>query len=218
MRVATRAALAALALVLAVGCGGNGDDESGRDLYRAYRAAEDDRHEHETALTQAFRDLAVATERKDRAAALAAVAGGEDAADAIEAVLARELETAGTMRERDELSSEARRLERGLERSREALGLIRKQLAIAERDPFLKRRGNAREVRSLAGRAADLSIEGELLVRRADRALARAVGVEPPSDPVPRGRRARRRRRRRVVVSGACRRAPRPPGRTRARP
>jgi hypothetical protein len=184
MSDATRAALAALALVLAVGgCGGNGDDEPGRELYREYRAAEDDRHEHETALTQAFRDLAVATERKDRAAALAAVASGEEAADAIEAVLARELQTAGTMRERKELSSEARRLERGLEKSREALGLIRKQLAIAQRDPFLERRGNAREVRSLAGRSADLSIEGELLVRRADRALARAVGVEPRSDP-----------------------------------
>jgi hypothetical protein len=185
MRIAAPAAIAALAVVLTAGaCGDDGDgDEAGRDLYRAYRAAEDDRHEHETALTQAFRDIAVAAERKDRDGALAAVASGEDAADEIDAVLGRELESAGAMREREALSSEARRLEQGLLKSRDALGLIRRQLAIAGRDPFLERRRNAREVRSLAGRAADLSVEGELLVRRADRALARALGVEPRSDP-----------------------------------
>jgi hypothetical protein len=185
MRIAAAAAIAALAGLLITGaCGGDGDgDEGGRELYRAYRAAEDARHEHEGELTQAFRDIAVAAERKDREAALAAVASGEDAAEEIDAVLARELESAGAMREREELSSDAQRLEQGLLKSREALGLIGRQLAIAGRDPFLERRRNAREVRSLAGRAADLSVEGELLVRRADRALARALGVEPRSDP-----------------------------------
>ncbi len=184
MRIAASAAIAALAGLLVTGaCGGGAGDEGGRDLYRAYRAAEDARHEHEGELTQAFRDIAVAAERKDREAALAAVASGEDAAEEIDGVLARELESAGAMREREELSSDAQRLEQGLLKSREALGLIGRQLAIAGRDPFLERRRNAREVRSLAGRAADLSVEGELLVRRADRALARALGVEPRSDP-----------------------------------
>jgi hypothetical protein len=177
------AAFTALVVVLVAGACGRGEDEADRDLYRAYRAAEDDRDGHEAELRQAFLDIAAAAERDDRDSALAAVANGEEAAGEIDAVLADELETAGAMREREGLSSEAGRLERGLLTTREALGLIRRQLAIAERDPFLERPRNAREVRSLAGRAADLSVEGELLVRRADRALAREVGIEPRSDP-----------------------------------
>lgn len=178
------AALAALALVLAAGaCGGEGEDEAGRDLYRAYRAAEDDRDGHEAELRAAFQELAAASGRDDRDGALAAVREGEEAADRIDAELVRELESAGAMRERERLSSEARRLEQGLRKTREALDLIRRQLAIAGRDPFLERPRNAREVSSLAGRAADLSVEGELLIRRADRALARALGIKPRSDP-----------------------------------
>ncbi len=58
----------------------------------------------------------------------------------------------------------------------------RAQLEIGALDPFLDDEANADEVSRLARRAADLSSEGEVGIRRADRAIALALGLEPRFD------------------------------------
>jgi hypothetical protein len=54
------------------------------------------------------------------------------------------------------------------------------ELDIALHDPFLARRGS--EVRRLANQSATLAVEGELAIRRADHAIATALGVGPRAD------------------------------------
>ena len=183
---ATRAAVSLALVVISLAlpaCAEDDRDSAALEAYGVYRATEDDRNAAEERLRVAFSEIAVADEDRERAAARRAAADGMAAVDEIDRLLIAELESARALTGSERLAPHARRLVGGLEKTREGLTLIRRQLVIAGRDPFLERPGNAREVTSLAVRAADLSVEGELLVRRADRALARELGVEPRSDP-----------------------------------
>jgi hypothetical protein len=182
MRLPTALVIAVLALA-APACGGTDDTERARDLYRAYRAAEDDRTGAEDRLRQAFVDIAAAAETRDRASSRAAVGRGQQAVTDIEELLRRELEAAERLDAFADVSSHAAKLRDGIEATNASLGLFSKELDIAALDPFLVDKANADEIRRLARRAAKLAVEGELDIRRADRALAVALGLEPRLDP-----------------------------------
>jgi hypothetical protein len=77
-------------------------------------------------------------------------------------------------------STQAKQLSEGLQLSRDSLALVAKELEIALDDPFLDTR--KKELDDLAKQSADLAVKGELAVRRADRALAVALGLEPRLD------------------------------------
>jgi len=157
-------ALLTLALALATAaCGGSDHESHAQSLYRAYRAAEDMRDEAEGRLRQAFADISTAAHKEDSDAVLAAAERGQEAAA-----------------ETDLTAAQAKRLADGLEASRQSLALVVKELEIAVDDPFLAERAD--EVNDLAKRSADLAVEGELAIRRADRALALALGLEPRLD------------------------------------
>jgi hypothetical protein len=173
-------ALAALALA---GCGGDAAAEA-RALYRDYRAAHDERVDSERRLRTAVSDLAAAAQRDDRASALGAIRRGEDAGAEIERIFATQIDAAARLASFDDYRAEARRLEHGLRTSREGLRLVVRELEIGRGDPFLERRENRAEVGRLARRSRRLSVEGELERRRADRALAIALDVEPAFDPL----------------------------------
>ena len=181
-----RFALASLLLALALAAcgGGDGGRDEARALYRDYRAAQDKRGDAEERLRQAFVDIADAAANEDRADVRAAAARGEEAAAEIDRLLALEVKAAAALASVDGLAEPARRLERGLTTSREGLALVVRELAIARRDPLLERRANEREIRRLARAASDVSQRGELARRKADIALAAALDVEPPVDPV----------------------------------
>jgi hypothetical protein len=66
--------------------------------------------------------------------------------------------------------------------SRNSLALVGEELQIALDDPFLETR--KKEVDDLAKEAADLAVKGELAIRRADRPLALALGLEPRLDQI----------------------------------
>ena len=84
------------------------------------------------------------------------------------------------LRDIEGLSTHAQQLSEGLRLSRSSLELIAKELEIALDDPFLETR--KKEVDDLAKESAKLAAKGELAVRRADRALAIALGLEPRPD------------------------------------
>jgi hypothetical protein len=182
MRLAGAAVLVALALGGAA-CGGDSQAEA-RDLYRAYRAAHEERIVHERDLRSAIADLAAAAGERDRATALAAIGRGEDAVREIDRLFERELDAAAKLTTFSTYERDASRLERGLRTSREGLALAARELAIGRADPFLERRRNRVEVNRLARAERDLIVEGELERRRADRALAVALGLEPHFDPL----------------------------------
>jgi hypothetical protein len=171
------------ALALAA-CGGDDADSPAKKLYGTYRSTEDRRNAAEQRLREAFSDLAAAAERQSRGDALAAAERGRSAATEIDAFLTAEIEAAEGLEDFDFLSQSARDLRRGLDTSRRGLALFVQQLEIALEDPFLAVAANAARVDELAGKAASLSTDGELLVRRADRAIAVALGIEPRLDPV----------------------------------
>ena len=177
-------AAATLLLLLALGltaCGGGGG-ERGEDFYQAYRATEDERSVAEDRLHKAFSDIAVAAERRDRASTLAAVERGQKAIAEIERLLALELEAARGLAQIEALAKDGAQLERGLVTTRKGLRLFARELDIATRDPFLDQKANAREVTRLARTGAYLAADGEMRIRRADRALALALGLEPRFD------------------------------------
>jgi len=169
-----------LAVAALTGCGGS--ETSARDLYGTYRSTEDERDGVEARLRRSFSDIALAAGRRDRGATLAAAARGRAAAGEIERLLVVEIAAAHDLGEFEDLQVDAERLERGLGKSRSAVRLLLVQLEIAARDPFLEQAGNAEEVRDLARRATRLSVDGELAIRRADRALAQTLGIEPRVD------------------------------------
>ena len=181
-RVAVAAALAVAALSGCGGSGGAADPPEGRELYGAYRAAEDRRDDAEGRLRVAFADIAAAAEQGDREGVLAAAERGRDAAADTQELLEEELDAARRLQEIDALERDARRLESGLETTAAGLALFVQELEIAARDPFLEEEENRREVRRLARRGGQLSADGESDVRRADRALAEALGIEPRPD------------------------------------
>lgn len=178
------AAFAALATVacgfLATACGGTDHEAHARSLYNAYRTAEDSRTDAEEELRLAFRDISTAAHAQDREAVLAAAQRGQDAVEEIDDLIAAELEAAQGLAEIDSVSAHAKQLTGGLQVSRSGLALVAKELEIALDDPFLETRKN--ELDDVAKESADLAVKGELAIRRADHALAIALGLEPRPD------------------------------------
>jgi hypothetical protein len=178
------AAFAALATVacgfLATACGSTDHEAHARSLYNAYRTAEDSRTDAEEELRVAFRDISTAAQAQDREAVLAAAQRGQDAVEEIDDLIAAELEAAQGLAEIDSVSGHAKQLTGGLQVSRSSLALVAKELEIALDDPFLETRKN--ELDDVAKESADLAVKGELAIRRADHALAIALGLEPRPD------------------------------------
>jgi hypothetical protein len=178
------AALAAVAAAvcgcLATACGASGQEEDARSYYNAYRAAEDSRTDAEEELRLAFSDISKAAQSEDREAVLEAAQRGQDAVEKIDGLLTAELEAAHGLTEIDLVSADAKRLADGLQLSEKSLALVGKELEIALADPFLAT--HQKEVENLAKESTDLAVKGELAIRRADRALAVALGLEPRPD------------------------------------
>jgi hypothetical protein len=172
--------LALIVLATLVSACGGGGSSQGEDLYNAYRTAEDQRNQAESRLRQAFSDISSAAQAEDRTAVLAAARRGQQAAADIDRLLAAELEAARGLAAIEKVSADAKRLTEGLQQSRDSLALVVKELQIALDDPFLAHR--AKEVDDLAKESTDLAVKGELAVRRADRAIALALGLEPRLD------------------------------------
>jgi hypothetical protein len=180
-KIAAFAALATLAGgLLATACGGTDHEAHARSLYNAYRTAEDSRTDAEEELRLAFRDISTAAQTQDREAVLAAAQRGQDAVEEIDDFIAAELEAAQGLAEIDSVSADAKQLTGGLQVSRSSLALVAKELEIALDDPFLETRKN--ELDDVAKESADLAVKGELAIRRADHALAIALGLEPRPD------------------------------------
>jgi hypothetical protein len=178
------AALAALAALVcgfaATACGSTNHEADARPLYDAYRTAEDSRTDAEEDLRLAFADISSAAQKLDRAGVIAAAQRGQDAVEKIDDLLAAELEAAGGLAEIESTAAQAKQLSDGLRLSRDSLALVAKELEIALDDPFLDTR--KKELDDLAKESADLAVKGELAIRRADRALALALGLEPRLD------------------------------------
>ncbi|HET6656255.1 MAG TPA: hypothetical protein VFG61_00030 [Gaiellaceae bacterium] len=166
--------------LLASACGSSGHEEHARSLYNAYRAAEDSRTDAEEELRLAFADISSAAQKLDREGVLAAAKRGQDAVQKIDDLIAAELEAAAGLAEIESTAPHAKKLSEGLEQSRQSLALVAKELEIALDDPFLDTR--KREVDDLATQSTDLAVKGELAIRRADRELALALGLEPRLD------------------------------------
>jgi hypothetical protein len=171
--------LLVLAVALLAACGGS---SSAEELYGDYRSAEDERESAESRLREAFGDIALAAESRDRAGVLAAVEQAQAAADEIDKLLEDELDAAGALAQTADLAVSAKRLGRGLTDTRESLRLFVQELEIASVDPFLDGADNAQEISRLSRRATELAVRGEGAIRRADRALALALGIEPRID------------------------------------
>jgi hypothetical protein len=170
--------VAIVALVSA--CGDGGGDSHAEHLYNAYRTAEDQRTEAESRLRQAFSDISLAASQEDRAGVLAAANRGRDAAAEIDRLLSAELEAANGLSRIETVAADGKRLAQGIELTRHGLDLEAKELEIALEDPFLATRAD--EVRKLARQSTNLAVRGELAIRRADRAIAIALGLEPRAD------------------------------------
>lgn len=172
-------ALLVLAVAPLAACGGS---SSAEELYGDYRSAEDERESAESRLREAFGDIALAAESRDRAGVLAAVEQAQAAVDEIDSLLEDELGAAGALAETADLAVSANRLGRGLRDTQEGLRLIVQELEIAGADPFLDSADNAQEISRLAQQATEFTVRGEGAIRRADRALALALGLEPRID------------------------------------
>jgi hypothetical protein len=179
------AALLAVALIpaglAASACGSSGHEEHARSLYNAYRSAEDSRTDAEEELRLAFADISAAAQKLDREEVLAAAKRGQDAVEKIDDLITAELEAADGLAEIESVAADAQKLSEGLQLSRNSLALVAKELEIALDDPFLDTR--KKEVDGLAKESADLAVKGELAIRRADRELALALGLQPRIDP-----------------------------------
>ena len=180
-KIAAAGALVVLAWgLLAAACGTTNHEAHARSLYNAYRTAEDSRTDAEEDLRLAFRDIANAAQAEDRDAVLEAAQRGQDAVDQINDLITAELEAAQGLEEIDSVSADAKQLSEGLRLSRSSLALVGQELAIALDDPFLETRKN--EIDDLAKESVDLAVKGERAIRRADHALALALGLEPRLD------------------------------------
>ena len=180
-KIAAAGALVVLAWgLLAAACGTTDHEAHARSLYNAYRTAEDSRTDAEENLRLAFRDIANAAQAQDRDAVLEAAQRGQDAVDQINDLITAELEAAQGLEEIDSVSAHAKQLSDGLRLSRSSLALIGEELAIALDDPFLETRKN--EIDDLTKESVDLAVKGERAIRRADHALALALGLEPRLD------------------------------------
>ena len=181
-----RKAAAVLAIVaLAIGlsataCSKSESPSHARSLYNAYRVAEDERTNAEEELRLAFTDISEAAQSQDREAVLAAAMRGQKAVAKIDALLSAELEAAHGLAGIDSVATPAKQLTDGLEETRNSLALVGQELQIAIDDPFLETR--RKEVNELAKQSTDMAVKAELAIRRADHAIATALGVEPRPD------------------------------------
>lgn len=180
LKFAAVVTLAVLLAGLAAACGSSGHEEHARSLYNAYRTAEDARTDAEEDLRLAFADISSAASKLDRAGVIAAAQRGQDAVQKIDDLIAAEVEAADGLAEIESTAGHAKQLSEGLQLSRDSLALVAKELDIAIDDPFLDTR--KKELDRLAKQSADLAVRGELEIRRADRALALALGLEPRLD------------------------------------
>ena len=180
-KIAALGALVVLACgLLAAACGSTDHEAHARSLYNAYRTAEDARTDAEEELRLAFRDISNAAQAQDRDAVLEAAQRGQDAVEQIDDLVAAELEAAQGLSEIDSVSAHGKQLSEGLRLTRSGLALIARELTIALDDPLLETR--KKEIDDLATESADLAGKGELAIRRADRALALALGLKPRLD------------------------------------
>lgn len=182
-RPALLALLVLMLLASAAACGG-GDSAPGEGSYNAYRQLDDARDAAESDLRQAITDINDAAVAEDREAVLAAANDGLDAVDAINDALEAELEAAREMGEVSILAGDAKDLETGLIDSQKSLRYFTQMLELALDDPFLEGPGNIAKVGRLAKQGADTAVKGELAVRKADRKLALALGLDPRVDQV----------------------------------
>jgi hypothetical protein len=177
------AALLAAAVLLAA-CGGSspeGEDRA-KTSFGIYRKAEDQRKDAESALNRAFRDISTAANARDRVSAIAAVDRGEEAVSTIYSTLAVEVEAADAIADYGPTRDHGERLSTALHRTREGASLIDRQLDIARRDPFLDDAANLQEIRRLSSESVKVSAPAAFARRRAVRAIALKLGVEPPFD------------------------------------
>ena len=174
--------LAAAALV--AGCGGSSSEgqHRARTSFGIYRKAEDQRKNAESALNQAFRDISSAANARDRVSALAAVGRGKEAISTIYSTLAVELEATDAIARYEPTHDHGERLRGALRRTRESTALVDRQLDIAQRDPFLDDAANLEEIRRLSSESVKVSAPAAFARRRAVRAIALKLGVEPPFD------------------------------------
>jgi hypothetical protein len=169
-----------LATAVAAACGSTSGNSQGERYYNAYRAAQDQRNQAESQLRQAFADISAAAQGEDRAGVIAAAKRGQAAAADVDRLLAAQLEAARGLAGISEVAADAKDLTKGLQQTRDSLALVSKELEIALDDPLLATRGG--EVRQLAKESTDLAVKGELAIRRADHAIATALGIAPRPD------------------------------------
>jgi len=176
----------AAALVAAVGllaaCGGSTSDERAKDDFGVYRRAEVTRAGAEGVLDRVFRDISSAARAHDRAGVLAAVGRGKQALATIYSALEVEIDAAGGLASYEPTGRHGVRLRDALRRSRDGARLVDRQLEIASRDPFLDGAVNAREISRLSSESVRVSVPAAFARRRAVRAIALTLGVEPPVD------------------------------------
>jgi hypothetical protein len=181
MRALAAAVLAVLA-ALAGACGGTSAEEQARQSFGDYRQAEATRSEAEDELGRVFRDISRAAGERDRAGVLAAVGHGEEALATIYEALALEIAAAEALEGYEPTRVQGRQLKEALRQSRGGARLVDSQLEIASRDPFLDAAENAREIGRLSTESTRVSVPAAFARRRAVRAIALELGVEPPVD------------------------------------
>ena len=174
--------LAAAALLAACGGSSSEGEEQAKSNFGIYRQAEEQRNDAESVLNQAFRDISKAANAGDRVSAMAAVSRGQEAMSTIYSTLAVEIEAAGEIAGYEPTREHGERLRRALRGIREGASLIDRQLDIAQRDPFLDDAANLEEIRRLSSQSVKVSAPAAFERRRAVRAIALKLGVEPPFD------------------------------------
>jgi hypothetical protein len=178
------------AVVLLAACGGSKAEERAKDSFGVYREAEATRAVAETALGHVFRDISNAAGVRDRAGVMAAVGRGKEALATIYSSLAIEIGAAEELARYEPTRKDGGRLRDALRRSRDGARLVDRQLEIASRDPFLDVDVNGREVSRLSSESVRVSVPAAFARRRAVRAIALTLGVEPPVDVIFDGPRA----------------------------
>ena len=174
--------LAVAALLTACGGSSSEGEESAKANFGIYRKAEEQRKDAESALNRAFRDISTAANARDRVSVMAAVDRGQAAMSTIYSTLAVELEAADALAGYEPTREHGERLHDALGRTREGAVLIDRQLDIAQRDPFLDEAENLEEIRRLSAESVKVSAPAAFARRRAVRAIALRLDVEPPFD------------------------------------